>query len=900
MLWGPLRSWLGRLTRRYRSPGLGPEADGEVEEELGFHLHMRTQELMESGLSEAEARRAAEALFVDLNRVKTECERLSEEWEWRTMWKTLFAEMMADLRYGFRQLTRSPALALAGILTLGLGIGANTAVFSVVSGVMLSPLGFPDPESLVEVRTRYLPPSGFDIDRFPISVPELMDYRESSTAYRILGAYSLGARTLTAEGSEPTRIPTVFLDRRALEALGVQPQIGRWFTEQEDVPGNAIGLLSHELWANRFGSDPDVVGTSIVVDGRSFMVTGVMPRGFSFPSARYQIFENVGIDPDNLGNRAGHGTVGIGRLRSDFSFAQAEAEVATIAAGWAEEHAHNVAHFPILERLSDNVVGLDVRRTLLLLMAAVAMVALIATANVANLLMARGERRIGEMSVRQALGASRGRVVRQLTAESLVLAVLGGVVGLVLGSAGLAALLRIDPGALPRANLIGLDWRVLGFTAGVTVLTSVLFGLAPALQAGRSTLAAATRTVKASADRRARTFRRLLVTGQVTLSVLVLASAGLVVKSFATLTAVDPGVEIDNRLVFGLTAVGARYPDGDEVRRFFVDVQESLAALPGVASASAVAPLPLSGSISRSDFVIEGAPPPTGNEPTWSAQWTAVLPGYFETMDIGATQGRLLTEADGWDAESVAVVSQDVVDEYFRGEAPLGRRVALAQDSLRWLRIVGVVPRTIQSLEGEVIPQIYFPHAQGFGSARSATRYMAFALRTTEDPASLTRAVQTRVGEIDPLLPLTTLGTMEEVFGRSVARPRLVTSLFASFGLIALALATVGVFGVVSYSVSRRTREIGVRMALGADRGRILRKVVREGAWPALAGLLIGAPLALAAGRLWGSMLFGVSPNDPGVLAGVAVALVAAAVISSYLPARKAAGLAPTEALRVD
>ncbi|NNF27631.1 MAG: ABC transporter permease [Gemmatimonadetes bacterium] len=900
MVWSPLRSWLSRLTRRYRATGLEPDPDGEVEEELGFHLDMRTQELMEEGLTEQEARRAAEARFRDLNRVRSECERLAEQWEWRTMWKTVFSELGTDLRFGIRQLMRYPALALAAVVTLGLGIGANTAVFSVVNGVMLSPLGFPDAESLVEVRTRYLPPSGFDIDRFPISVSEFLDYREASTAYEVLGAYSLGSRTLTGEGAEPARVPTVFLDRGALEALAVQPQLGRWFTEEEDQLRNALGLIAHDLWATRFGSDPDIVGTTAVVNGRSFLITGVMPEGFAFPTASYQIFENAGIDPEDRGNRASHGTAGIGRLRGDVSFTEAEAEAATVAAAWAEEYPHNVAHFPILERLSDNVVGLDVRRTLLLLMAAVGLVALIATANVANLLMARGERRLGEMSVRQALGASRSRVVRQLAVESLILAVAGGALGVALGTVGLSALLRIDPGALPRAHLIGLNGGVLVFTALVTLLTSLLFGLAPAVQAGRSTLAAATREVKASSGKGGGTFRRLLVTAQVALSVLVLASAGLVVKSFATLTAVDPGIEVENRLVFGLAAVGNRYRDGDEVRRFYSEVQDALQAIPGVSSVSAVSQLPLAGSDSRNDFVIEGDPPPSDNDPAWSAQWTSVLPGYFETMAIPVRHGRLLDHTDTWDTEPVAVVSQDVVDEYFGGEVPLNRRVAMTQDSLRWLRIVGVVPRTTQSLDGDPIPQIYFPLAQGLGSSRWASRYMAFALRTAGETSLLIPAVRARVAELDPLVPLTGLGPMEDVFDRSVARPRLITTLFGSFGLIALALATVGVFGVVSYSVSRRTREIGICMALGADRDRILRRVVREGAWPAVAGLLLGAPLAFAAGRLWGTTLFGVSPNDPTVLAWVGVVLVGAALVSSYLPARRAAGLAPTEALRVD
>lgn len=879
----------------------GTPVPQEVDEEFAFHVEMRVREHMSEGMTLAEARKAAVQRFGRIDEVKAVCRRLGEQRERKMMWMTWISELAQDLRFGLRQLRRSPGLSVAAVLTLGLGIGANTAVFSVVHGVVLSPFPFPEVEELVEVRTRYLPPSGFDIDRFPISVPELVDLRTASRSFERLGAYAVGMRTLTGSHGDPERVPTVFLDRQALEALAVEPRIGRWFTTEEDQPGVAVGLLGYDLWVTRYGGDPSVVGSTIAVDGQAFVVTGVMPADFSFPEVRYQLFENFGMDPNDLGNRAAHGTFGIGRLRAGTTLERLEAESRVIHAAWAEEYDHNVAHFPIFERLTDNQIGTDVRRALFVVMGAVAVVLLIAAANVANLLLARGESRLQEVSVRTSLGASRGRVVRQLLTEAGVLAAVGALLGVVMGGVGLAALLRIDPEALPRAQLIGLDGPVLLFTAGVTVAAVALFGVAPALQAGHApagALTGATRTTSTGGQRR---FRRLLVASEVGLSLVVVTAAGLFGRSFLELTRVDPGVELDGRLVFAVSATGDAYADDAAAVRFFEEVGVSLAAVPGVRAVSATSHLPLSGSTFREDFLIEGRPLPTGEQPMWSAQWTSVLPGYFETMGIEPTSGRLLDDRDRADVEPVMVVSQDVVDEYFAGVSPVGQRVGIYQDEVRWGRIVGVVPRTrTNSLEAEVIPQIYYPHAQGLGSSRRITRSMTVIVRTAVSPLTVADAARAGIGEIDPLMPVTGVRTMRDVFDRSVARPRFLVNLLGSFAVIALLLAAVGIYGVVSFSVSKRTREMGIRMALGADRGTVSRLVLAEGAWPAVLGIGVGVPVALAASRALEGMLYGVSTRDPAVFAALPLLLLGLAVLSSWLPARRAARLAPTEALRHD
>jgi predicted permease len=890
---------LVHLRRKVEARLFAKSVPEEVDDELAFHVEMRIRQYLAEGMTLDEARAAAIGRFGDIDEVRATCRRLGREREETTMWKEAMGDLAQDVRFALRQLRRSPGLTITAVLTLGLGIGATTAVFTVVSGVILSPLPYPEPDRLLEVRTRYLPPSGFDIDRFPISASEFLDYRDASGLYQSLGIYTTGTRTLMPADGDPLRVDAVFLDRAALEALAVEPAIGRWFSAEEDLPTTAIGLLSHDLWTNRFGGDPAIVGRTIPVGATDFLVTGVMPEGFAFPSSRYQLFENVGVDPSNPGNRAAHGHYGIGRLRDDVTLEQAAQEAEGIHASWEESYPHNVAHFPILEWLADNIVGTDVKRALSILAGLVGLVLLIAAANVANLLLARGDDRRQEIAVRYSLGAGSGRIVRQLLTESLVLALVGAGLGLGIAQLALRGLLAIDPTALPRSELIGLDGGVLAFTAAVSVLAAILFGLAPALQARAVPASTLSSDLRATSGRGRIRLRQVLVSTQVALSLLVLVSAGLTGLSFTRLLDVDSGVDLENRLVFSLSPTSDAYPDAAAVVGLYERIQARLAAYPGVLSVAAVTHLPLSESINRNDFDIEGRERLPG-EPIFSAQWTGVLPEYFETMGILPTSGRLLERADRSGAEPVVVVSEDVVREYFGGEIPIGTRVtALGSDESR-ARIVGVVPRTrTHSLDGEVIPQIYFALDQA-DQVFATPRTLNVIARTAVPPERLLGDVRRIVAEMDARLPVNGLGTLDDVLHRSVARSRLMVNLLGSFALIALALSAIGIYGVVSYAVSKRTREIGIRQVLGAERGAVSRLVIRDGLAPAVLGIAAALPPALAASSLLSGLLYGVSPGDPLVFVVVPVVLLAVAYVSCHLPARRATRLGLTEALRHD
>jgi putative ABC transport system permease protein len=622
-----------------------------------------------------------------------------------------------------------------------------------------------------------------------------------------------------------------------------------------------------------------------------------MPEGFAFPSSRYQLFENVGIDASNPGGRASHGHYGIGRLRGDVTMERLAQEAEGIHAGWEDLYPHNVAHFPIFERLADNIVGTDVRRTLSILAALVGLVLLIAAANVANLLLARGDDRRHEIAVRNSLGAGRGRIVLQLLTESLVLAVLGAGLGLTIGQLALRGLLAIDPTALPRSELIGLDGSVLAFTAAVSVLTALLFGLAPALQARAVPASTLASDVRATSGRGRLRLRQVLVSTQMALSLLVLVAAGLTGRSFSRLLDVDSGVDLESRLVFSLSPTADAYGDNDAVVQLYERLQERLGALPGVLSVAAVTHLPLSESINRNDFAIEGREHLPG-ERIWSAQWTGVLPEYFETVGIRPTAGRLLERADRSGSEPVVVVSEDVVREYFGGEVPIGSRVGVVGNAERWARVVGVVPRTrTHSLDGEVIPQIYFALGQS-DEVFATPRSLNVIARTAVPPERLMGEVRRIVAELDPRLPVNGLGSLDDVLRRSVARPRLMVNLLGSFALIALTLSAIGIYGVVSYTVSKRTREIGIRQALGAERRAVSRLVILDGLAPAVLGIAVALPPALLTSGLLSGLLYGVSPRDPMVFAALPAVLLSVAYVSCHLPARRATRLTLTEALR--
>lgn len=897
---------LVRLAHRVRARIFASTPAESVDEELDFHVEMRVREHRAAGLGPEEARRAAVERFGDIDEVKAACRRIEERRE-RTMTTRMWWDgLRRDVGFALRQIRRNPGFAAVVVLTLGLALGANSAVFSVVNGVLLRPLPFEEPEGLVSLWTRYVPSSGLDIPQFPLSPPEMIDYREGSRAMEDVVPYIPATRTLSGERGDPERVAVAFLGAGMFDLLGVQAAHGRGFVPTEQDPGApGVAVMSHGLWQRRFGGDPAVVGASVTVEGRSVPVVGVMPEGFAFPDASVELWMPLGFDEVDLPGRSSHYLRAVGRLAPGVGLDEARAELEAITAAWNEEFEHHaMGHFIVLRSFRDDLVG-DTADTLWLLLAAVGLVLLVACANLANVTLARTETREREMSLRTALGAGRGRLVRQLVTESVVLAGVGAALGLAVCWGAVEAFRVLDPGALPRIEEVAVDGSVLLFTSALALGTALLFGAAPALGLGRGAfvrgLGPARRSTSGSAGVR---LRRSLVAVEAALAVVVVVVAGLVTRSLQELTRVETGVRAEGLLTFELTLPGARYQSSGEIVDFYDRVLDRIRGLPGVDGASAATALPVADDPSRNDFLVEGTPPPPAGVPAHNADAVIVRPGYFETMGIPVRRGRALEPADGPDGPFVAVVNQAVVDRYWPDGEVLGVRVGYdfgGELGRPWLTVVGVVADSkVGGLDAESRPQIYLGQSQAEAAWGGTPRTMRLVVRTAGDPRLLGPAVRRAVGELDPALALARLRTMEEVVMAAAAGPRLTATLLSAFGLIALALAVVGIYGVVSYNVSRRTREIGIRRALGADRGRVSRMVVREGAVPAVLGVGLGLVAVLAASGVLARFLFRVSPTDPAMLTGIGLLLVAAAVLASWLPARRATRLQPTEALSAE
>ncbi len=877
-----------------------PTVEREVDEEFDHHVEMRVRDLVAEGWSREDAQREAERRFGDIDRLKADCRdlgtRRNVEMERRLWWD----EVRSDVRWAVRQLRRAPGFAAITVLTLGVAIGANTAVFSVVNSVVLQPLPFPEPEQLSAVWTRYLPPSGFDIDKFVLSGPEYLDIRDESRTVESIGAFQTGTRALTGEDVAARRVRVGFYSVEVSSILGVVPELGRWFTAEEDVPdGPDVVVLSHALWQERFGADPRIVGRSITMNGVSTEVVGVMPEGFSFPRET-MAWLPLGLDRTNAGSRASHAYSVVARIAPGMTQADLDAELEVFADRWAAEYEHNVAHFPWAQPLHTEVVA-DAPRTLRVLGAAVALVLLIACTNVANLLLARGERRHGEVAVRRTLGAGRARITRQLVTESLVLAAAAALVGLALAAGGLRALVAMDAEALPRLDTVGLDATVLLFTGGLCILTALLFGVVPAYLAGRrSSPTLATSASRAVGGRRSAALRRILVTGEVALSLVVVILAGLVVRSFDALTDTDPRMDPESLVVFSVTMPAAEYPEVEELPETWERLLDRLRALPGVARASAATSLPFTG-MAQWDFQLDDRPPRGEGDVAWNAGIGMVASDYFETLGIPLLEGRTFSDGDRRDGALVSVVSETMATRYWPGESALGKRFGyrMSEDSVAWMSIVGVVADPVTGrLNDEPYPYVYTPHAQSGISTYYVPRTLQIAIRSEVGEETLLPAIRRTTAEFDPDLPLYRVRTMSDVVSDSLAGPRVTTNLLGTFATIALLLAAVGIYGVVSYSVAGRTREIGVRVALGAERSEITRLVLSEGTRPVLVGVVLGVGGAWFATRLVEALLYGVEATDPLTFVTLPLVLVGVGLVASLLPALRATRIPPTEALR--
>jgi predicted permease len=806
--------------------------------------------------------------------------------------------LLQDLRYGFRMLAKKPGFTAVAVLALALGIGANTAIFSVVNTVLLKPLPFKDPDRLVMVWEENAKLG------FPKDTPapaNFIDWRDQNQTFEGMVAIASATFNLTGVG-EPQKIEGQRVSANFFSLLGVEPALGRAFISEEDRPeGNPVVIMSNGLWKRRFGSDPNIIGQSLTLNGQPCEVIGVLPAsfqlsGFQFSGRDHELWVPMAFSSREAGSRGSHYLSVIGRLKPGVSIQQAQADMTAIAARLEQQYpATNTSVGASVFSLREEIVS-DIRPALLILLGAVGFVLLIACANVANLLLARAAARQKEIALRTALGAGRARLIRQFLTESVALAALGGAGGLLLGVLGIKLLATLVPPNLEQAKEINLDAKVLGFTLLVSLLTGVIFGLAPALQASKVNLNESLKEGGKGSPGGVRSgVRNLLVVSEVALALVLLVGAGLLINSFARLSKVDMGFTPDHLLTMRVVLPQSKYPDQAKRTAFYDQLLQRVEALPGVQSAAVISWLPLTFEGDSNGISIEGRPEPSPDQQPIVVT-RVISPGYFRTMGIALLGGRLFTEYDRQGSSRVIIINQSMAERYWPGEDPIGKRIKMGSfdtDS-PWLSVAGVVKDVRQfQINAEAKPQIYLPYAQ-YGASRPRD----LVIRTAGDPLGLAAAVRGEVWAVDKDQPVSNIQTMEQILSDSLTRERFNMLLLAIFAGVALALAAVGIYGVMSYSVTQRTHEIGVRMALGADSGHVLRLVVGQGLKLVSAGVAIGLAFAFALTRLMESLLFGVSATDPVTFVLISVTLVAVAALASYIPARRATKVDPMVALR--
>jgi predicted permease len=883
----PLFSRLSSLGRNLLR---GARVDSEIDEEVRAYARMLAQEKERAGMSAEEARRAAAIEVGGVEQVK---ERVRD-----VRLGTFLGTVVADVRYGLRALGRNSGFAAAAVLALALGIGATAAIFSVVDAVLLRPLPYREPDRLAVILHGRVN---------PVAPANFLDWRRQSTAFERMGAADNWVPNLTG-GTQPESVQALRVTSDILPMLGIRPLAGRVFLPEEEEPGKEHEVvLSHRLWQRRYAGDPKIVGQSVLLNGEPYTVVGVMPRGFDFPP-----FWATGTQlwvPNVLAlraaNRGGQSLRVFARLKRGVTLDFARAEMAAITARLEKQYPDSNRDVTV-SSLQETVVG-DVRPALLVLLAAVAFVLLISCANVAHMLLARAAARQREVAVRAALGASRSRMIRQFLTESLVLALFGGAGGVLLALWGTKLLVSLGPAHLPRIETVALDARVLAFTLGVSLLTGIAFGLAPALKASRRGLTESLREGERGSTEgpRRNRLRNVLIASEFALALVLLIGAGLMIRSFTALEAIDPGFDPRRVLTLMVSVAGTREAEPPLRAGFYRQAHARIRAHPGVASASAINHLPLAGDIWGSSFTIEGRPIPAPGESP-KAAYRVTLPGYFTAMGIPILQGRDIAESDDLQAPGAVVVNEWLGKRHWPGENPLGKRITFDDRDKKpyWLTVVGVVKNTVRSdwaaaEEGEVyLP--YLQHHSYLEKPESYYSYLTLVVRTRLEPASLAPAVRRAIWSLDKSVTISQVQTMEQVVTQATARPRFYLLLLAAFASIALVLAAVGIYGVISYSVSRRTHEIGLRMALGAGEGDVLRLVVRQGMRVALAGAAAGLAGALVLTRLMSSLLYGVQSTDPATFLVVTLVLTGVAVVASYIPARRASRIDPLVALRHD
>lgn len=799
--------------------------------------------------------------------------------------------MLQDFRYGLRMLWKSPAFTLVAVLALALGIGANTSIFSVVNAVLLRPLPFAKPDRLVMVW-EHSPRTGKTNVANPIN---FLEWRARNHSFERIAALVQVPFNLSGDG-EPEQVQGMLVSDGYFEILGAQAMLGRTFTPEEDGRGHdRVVILSQGLWQRRYGSDPKILGRAITVNNGTLTVVGVMPSGFRFPDTKAELWSPMAIDRAPA-MRTGRYLWTVARLKPGASIGSAQADMDVIAKELERERPDFDAKWGItVVSLREQAVG-EVRPALLILLGSVGFVLLIACANVANLMLIRAGARGREIAIRASLGAARWRIVRQLLVESLTLAAAGGTLGLMIAVWLTDALVAAMPESISIYNVtaVSLDRNVLLFTLALSVLTGVLFGVAPALGASRVDLHDALKEGARGSGGGRSGLRSALVVVEVALSVVLLIGAGLLIRSFLRLAAVSPGFEPEKTLTMRMTLFGSAYRTDQKVVDFTQQILERVRRLPQVRAAGTIHFLPLSGLLSATGFWVDGRPTPQhGDEPV--AVTLVITPGYFSAMGVPLIRGRTFTERDRDGAPLTVIVNQALARKYFPNENPVGRRLFIQWGRKTPYEIVGVVGDVRhRGLEREPEPTLFLSDFQ------EPNGLVSLVVRTAGDPMQVAATIEKEIHSVDPVLPISEVRTMDYYLSSSVSKPRFNTLLLGSFAGLALLLAAIGIFGVISYSVAQRTHEIGIRVALGASGGSVVSMVLRQGLFLTLAGVALGLAGAFALTRLLATLLFGVTATDPITFAAVAVVLGAVALVSSYIPARRATKVDPTVALRYE
>ena len=855
----------------------------EIRDELQFHEDRLAEQLERDGLPREVARAQARRRVGSRARVHDEA--------YDVRGGGLVEALAQDVTYAVRRLAANPGFTIVALVTLALGIGANTAIFSIASGVLLQPPPFQDPDRLVMVWNDN---SRISEKHDWHSYPNYVDYRDLSTVFSGISAFNVRGWTLTGDG-DPQRISGCYATANLFDVLGVRPLYGRTFTREEDLGGStSVVVVSYGFWQRRFGGRADALGQRIVLNGASRTIVGIMPKGFAFPEGRTELWVPIPA-PEYRSQRSAMWLQMVGRLQPGVTLARAQEDLNRVNADIKARVPQQAGYGIFVESYADHVVG-RVRPAILILLGAVVCVLLIACTNVANLLLARGATREREIALRAAIGAGRGRLVRQLLTESLVLAVLGGLAGGALGWWCLHVLLGMAPSDLPRVQEIGIDGRVLAFTALASMVTGVAFGLVPAVQTARTEPGAALKEGARGSSGGGVWIRRVLVVAEVALAVVLLVGAGLMIRSYLTLQRVDLGFRTDHVLTAEVLLQGPRYSDSARAVEFYRQLTTRLTGTPGVQGAAAIGTIFLTATPQSDNFSIEGRPDFLPQESV-EVPIDGVTPTYFSVMNVPLLAGRTFTESDSANAPPVVIINETMAKRFWPGANPVGRRMKYgrSKNGGPWMTIVGVVADTRRTgYDAVVRPETYRPYAQ------SGDRAMTVVVHTTGDPASAAPELKAIVKSLDPQVAVQHVQPLEAVVSEMTSQRRLNTILLGGFAVIATVLALVGLYGVLAYSVQQRTRELGVRLALGATGSNVMQLVLKEGLQLVAIGLIAGLAVALASSSALSKILYHVKPTDPATLAAIAVMTLVVSAVACALPAVRALRLDPVTALRAE